>query len=299
MGRRMDRENDTIGMGRTAGEGEVSHEDDPEPAGRPTPVIVIAKRAPSAKPRSVAAKAKSAKGEPASPPRSRRAPPKKTGPASTAAKSGAPRSRRAPKRDEASIPPTWSDVDALGEKIATADATPILPAPLPTGVTTPPSEVLESAVVPVSRPWLSPFVKAAAGLAAAVCLVVVGRGLVRHSPRSLPASVQASAAAAVIAPVVAPPSEDTIAPPADSLNPESAEDDKHASLTALEQGKLAEAVVAGERATELDPTDADAWLILGAAYHDQGNFLAARRCYLECTKQAKRGEVRECTFLLQ
>jgi hypothetical protein len=297
----MDRENDTTGMGRTASAGGSPADDEPEPTGRPTPVIVIPKRAASAKPRAVPSKGKSAKGDAVSPPRSRRAPasaPAKK-PTSTTAKSAAPRSRRAPKRDEASIPPTWSDVDAAGEKIASAEATPILPAPLPSGVTASAGEAAETAAVPVTRPWLSPYVKAAAGLAAAICFVVVGRGLARHAPRPLPASTQMSAAATLVAPPALPPSEDTIAPPADTLNPESAEDDKRASLAALEQRKLAEAIVAGERATELDPTDADAWLILGAAYHDQGNFLAARKCYAECTKQAKRGEVRECTFLLQ
>jgi Tfp pilus assembly protein PilF len=124
---------------------------------------------------------------------------------------------------------------------------------------------------------------------------------VRHPapPPQVSASVSASAPP-VVAPVSSDPIEETAPPtPTDTLVQESAEGDKNEALEALEQGKLEDAIAAGERATSLDPTDADAWRILGAAYQNQGNAVAARRCYRACTESATRGETRECTLLLQ
>ena len=262
------------------------------------------KRATSPKARPGRAKAKSTKAESASAPKSRRAPAKKAG-APPSRRSAPPRSQRARTRDEASIPPTWSDLDEHGERVVTADATPFVPAPPPTETKSPSAgDASEPDPVLVPRPSVSPYLKAAVGLVAAAALVLVGGRVLRHAPRHLAPSPGLTAAAAV---AVGPAAVDPIPesppapadPPADTSTPESAADAKAASLAALVQGKLDEAIAAGERATTLDPTDGDSWRILGAAYQNKGDIPSARRCYRECTKSATRGDVRECTFLLQ
>src|SRR6202042_2039152 len=103
----------------------------------------------------------------------------------------------------------------------------------------------------------------------------------------------ASLSVAAVAPAItATVVEETIIPSSDTLAPASADEDKAASLAALEQGKIEEAIAAGERATKIDPTDADTWRVLGAAYQDQGTVIAARRCYRACVDSAKRGDTR-------
>ena len=288
---------------------------EPEPTGRATPVDAGSSVRVTAKARTASAKSKAAKskaGETPLAPRSRRAPvnasPSEKKSATTAAKKSAPPSRprrsRVPPRPEASIPPTWSDVGERGEPVAAAEVSPILPAPMPTFVGVPEVRVQDAASdvlpPPVRSSRLSPYARAATGVVAVVALVFVARGFAHRAPRPVPPSNVVAAAAVGSAPAEAPPEAMPGAMPTPvAETPESAEGLKHASLEALEQRKLDDSVAAGERATQLDPTDADAWLILGAAYHDQGNVLAARRSYAACAKQATRGEVRECKFLLQ
>jgi cytochrome c-type biogenesis protein CcmH/NrfG len=74
---------------------------------------------------------------------------------------------------------------------------------------------------------------------------------------------------------------------------------KRASQTALEEGKSAQAIEAGERAVTLDPTDAEAWLILGAGYDQRGTHADARRCFVNCVRLATHGPRGECAALLR
>ena len=69
--------------------------------------------------------------------------------------------------------------------------------------------------------------------------------------------------------------------------------------SALEKGHALLAIEAGERAVALDPTDAEAWLILGAGYDQRGAYAQARRCFATCSKVATRGPRRECAALLR
>jgi hypothetical protein len=301
--------------------------DDPKPTVAATPVAVRRSRPSRAKPRAAVTKAK--KEEPAvpenetpaeltPPPRARRAPvktpSKKPEVAGTKSVRPPPRSRRAAPRTsvtvESSIPPTWSDVGEGGKTHPATEVGPILPAPLPTidakGLDLGAEEKPGVAAPHLRSSRGSPYAKAVVGIAAAVSLVFFGRGLLRHPSAPASPPVAAAAVPAQVAPPPGPgegapvePTLEGVTPPVDDPNPESAAALKHASLDALEHRKLDDAVAAGEKATALDPTDADSWLILGAAYHDQGNFLAARRSYAACAKQATRGEVRECKFLLQ
>jgi hypothetical protein len=74
---------------------------------------------------------------------------------------------------------------------------------------------------------------------------------------------------------------------------------KVAAQRALEHGQVSQAITLGERSVELDPTDAESWLILGAAYLQRGSFKDARRCFSSCVKDATHGARRECAALLR
>jgi Flp pilus assembly protein TadD len=74
---------------------------------------------------------------------------------------------------------------------------------------------------------------------------------------------------------------------------------KSAARSALEGARLNESIEAGERSVELDPTDGEAWLILGAAYQQRGAWKDARRCYKACVDQGNRGPRTECAAMLR
>lgn len=75
--------------------------------------------------------------------------------------------------------------------------------------------------------------------------------------------------------------------------------EKAKARTSLEKRKIADAIEAGERSVALDPTDGEAWLILGAAYQEKGNIVAARRAYSSCVKEGKTGPRHECAQMLR
>jgi len=229
---------------------------------------------------------------------------KATGPASVRAPAVkvAPKSKRAVAREEVSIPPIWSDVDDLGKTMPATEVMPILPAPLPTKVATPVHDEAAAAVPVPLGGVLSPYAKGALGLLAVAGLVLFARGAFRHAPHAAPATVSAATTTESAPAIPPPPAETAEAPveaPIDTATTASAAEDKKAALEALNKGKLPDAVAAGERSTTADPTDAEAWLVLGAAYQDQGNFIAAQRCFHTCVAEAKRGDVRECKFLMR
>jgi tetratricopeptide (TPR) repeat protein len=116
---------------------------------------------------------------------------------------------------------------------------------------------------------------------------------------AVPAAVAPAAAPepAAAAPVAAAPA-DAPAAPAVATSDKSALQEKNDSRRALERGKLADAIAAGERSVALDPTDGEAWLLLGAAYQEKGKNADARRCYSSCVKEGKRGPLGECRALI-
>ncbi len=107
-----------------------------------------------------------------------------------------------------------------------------------------------------------------------------------------PAKVEAATPAAAPAPAPVAKTE----PVAGALT---AAQEKVESRKALERGKAGLAIEAGERSVALDPTDGEAWLILGAAYQEKGNVKDARRAFQSCTKEGKRGPISECRAMLQ
>ncbi len=106
------------------------------------------------------------------------------------------------------------------------------------------------------------------------------------------------APAAVAVPVIDIPKAAPAEAPA-AVDKASAREEKNASRRALERGKVTDAIAAGERSVALDPTDGEAWLLLGAAYQDKGNLGEARRAYTACTKQGTRGPIGECRAMLR
>ncbi len=84
-----------------------------------------------------------------------------------------------------------------------------------------------------------------------------------------------------------------------SSNPEEARQERDRAKRALESGRLKEAITAGEHAVALDPTDADSWLYLGAAYQEQGDRGNANRCYRACLAQGTHGNKGECSMMMK
>jgi hypothetical protein len=127
----------------------------------------------------------------------------------------------------------------------------------------------------------------------------------KAAPAEASAASSAPSAPVAAAPAAAASAAAASAPGAGSggsavaLSGMSADDAKHASQAALEKGHTADAIEAGERSVALDPTDAEAWLILGAAYDQRADFAKAKRCFKSCVDQATHGPRGECAALLR
>jgi hypothetical protein len=177
------------------------------------------------------------------------------------------------------------------------------------------------------RADLSRYVKFAVAAASALCLAALVKVAVARSATDAGTSHSSTVAAAAAAPVktavpvvappaetqaaapvpVAAPAETAAAPPADTtapaasaateLDPKAAAVEKNKARTLLERGKNADAIEAGEKSVALDPTDGEAWLILGAAYQEKGDMKNARRSYKACLEQGKRGPKYECAAM--
>jgi hypothetical protein len=114
------------------------------------------------------------------------------------------------------------------------------------------------------------------------------------APSELPAApATATVPELAAAESAAPAGEASAADPREALRL------KKASQLALEHGRIATSIEAGENAVLLDPLDADAWLILGAAYQQKGDLGQARRCYKACVKRGQRGNRGECVAMLR
>ncbi len=75
--------------------------------------------------------------------------------------------------------------------------------------------------------------------------------------------------------------------------------EKQVSQRALERGDLSGAIAAGERSLSFDPADAEAWLIVGAAYMQRGSSIEARRSFARCVQLSTRGPREECAALMR
>lgn len=174
------------------------------------------------------------------------------------------------------------------------------------------------------RAELARYVKLATAASCLLCLAALVKVAVAHTHNATAGARQQTTAAsapplrtvaALETPVVAdplpttPPRDTAAAAPAEAkdapaavpadsaapeLDPKEAAKAKNASRSSLERGKVADAIEAGERSVALDPTDSEAWLILGAAYQEKGDMKNARRSYKACLDQGKRGPKYEC-----
>jgi hypothetical protein len=177
----------------------------------------------------------------------------------------------------------------------------------------------EAPAVLARRRYLMRYVAGAVSLAAligigALVRVTSARGALRSS-MSVSAAEMLPPAASPPDEAIEPPPEVAAAPPpavADSADepspnatdptdadPKAARAARVESLHELELGHFAASIEAGERSVSLDPADADAWLILGAAYQKRGAWVNARRCFTSCVHLATRGDHFQCWALLR
>ena len=101
----------------------------------------------------------------------------------------------------------------------------------------------------------------------------------------------------------APPAKTTVAsaspPAAGTPAPtKTAVQEREDARRALEKGKYRDAASAAERAATLDPSDAEAWLILGAARQELGQAALAHAAFKSCVQTAKHGPIGECRAML-
>jgi hypothetical protein len=143
-------------------------------------------------------------------------------------------------------------------------------------------------------------------LSVVVCIAAFVRsatGAPSTIARAAPAAM--TAASPVVAPVearvalvaaVAPVTPEPAAVPdvARERSPAAARVAREEARRLLEGGAAAAATAAAIRSVELDPTDAEAWLILGAAYQLAGDGTEARNAFRSCSKLATHGGVGEC-----
>ncbi len=122
---------------------------------------------------------------------------------------------------------------------------------------------------------------------------------------TVPPTVGVSAASAPSASATAGPSA---APEASASAAASAAPDagppkpklsKDAIGRAIDAGKYDDAIAAAQALVDATPTDAEAWLLLGAAYDGKRDKTAARAAYKSCTEQAKGTFANECARMLR
>jgi tetratricopeptide (TPR) repeat protein len=107
-----------------------------------------------------------------------------------------------------------------------------------------------------------------------------------------PVAAAGSGAVAAVA-SVSPPPEGESAPA------KTAAQEKRDCQVFLDRGAFAKAVEAGQRSVAVDPSDGEAWLLLGAAYQSLGRVGDAKRSFSACLRQGKKGPLAECKAMLQ
>ncbi len=160
------------------------------------------------------------------------------------------------------------------------------------------------------------YVKGFVGVCTALCVVAVVRVSLGKRRGEEPVRVVVVAAApppleqkVAAAPPPPPAPVEIASAPAASVatplapvtvhDPAAARRELRTAQTALESRRLADAIAAGTRATAFDPTDGEAWLVLGAAFQEAGQLDDARRCYRACLSEGKRGPKSECAAMLR
>jgi tetratricopeptide (TPR) repeat protein len=113
-----------------------------------------------------------------------------------------------------------------------------------------------------------------------------------------PAAPPATPTPTTTPPATDAPTSASVPAAASASDGPSARQSKEAAMHLLEHGNWNAAIAAAERSVRLDPTDGEAWLILGGAYQERGSDRAARHAYASCAQNAKPGHARsECASL--
>lgn len=154
------------------------------------------------------------------------------------------------------------------------------------------------------RRALARYVGVVVLLAAAFCVAAFTARANKPAPA---AAAKARPAAVVPAPVpanlVAPPQAPSVVLAAERapsvIDPAAALDARERARSALSKGDVRTAVSVGTQSIELDPSDAEAWLVLGAAEMAIGERGQALSTFRACTKVATRGPRHECGQMLQ
>jgi hypothetical protein len=180
----------------------------------------------------------------------------------------------------------------------------------------------DDSMAPVAMPPLTPtalrrqaraakIVRVAVGGSLVVCLVAFVRTSVDRVLHPRVAEMRTTAAAITSPPAPEPSvavreeaatallvDEDdtvTLAPEAAAASAKDYRDDAH---LLLERGDANGALEAAQRSVSLDPTDADGWLVLGAAAVQLHELAIAHDAFLACVKRATKGPAAECRALL-
>ena len=128
---------------------------------------------------------------------------------------------------------------------------------------------------------------------------VAAASTVPSPPAPEPPPAPIAAAAPIVAEVAQAAPLAEVADAAPTLDPDAARREKRAAQRALEMGRAAAAIESGEKSVSLDPSDGEAWLVLGAAYLERGQATDARRCFRACMTEASRGPKWECGAMLR
>jgi tetratricopeptide (TPR) repeat protein len=204
---------------------------------------------------------------------------------------------------------------ARATKTADPDDMPVVvtvvpPQPTPSAVPPPPAvaKADPSAAPLASGAAAAPAASGSAVAASDIPPAPSGSAWVTAPAASAPPGGSAAAEVASAAPGGAPGSVTGITLPAAVPGPgaeptadekKEAAKDKRSCQSFLDQGAFAKAVEAGEKSVSLDPTDGDAWLLLGAAYQAMGKTAEARRSFSSCVAEGKRGQIGECRSMLR
>lgn len=155
------------------------------------------------------------------------------------------------------------------------------------------------------RRALARYVGVVVLLAAAFCVAAFTARANKPAPAAAAAKARPATVvpAAVPANLVAPPEAPPVVFAAERapsiIDPAAALDARERARSALSKGDVRTAVGLGTQSIELDPSDAEAWLVLGAAEMALGERGQALSTFRACTKVATRGPRHECGQMLQ
>lgn len=213
----------------------------------------------------------------------------------------------------ATVDPTPTTTQAPSPPVAAALPVPVetataQPAPSATDTAAPAQAAAAESVVPAATAAAPPSEPPAAVDPPKPSETIAAAAPVQPTPAAPPApspappQMQAAAAITTSPPATAAATPAAIgataAIAATAIGGASASKEKEHARSALERSSLVESIGAGERSVGLDPSDAEAWLILGAAYQARGDTRNASRCFKACTERSTHGPKGECAAML-